>query len=146
MLVQCNVKSCSPTLCQTVCHCSLVSRLSRTNLISCTGEPGMETRLLSLLTEAYLLSRQMTADCTTTTTRRTNTAMAATPATDQADVHWVDTSCRQDVWNMKRKCLLLRPAVKLTRTDYTFTLISWMHGYCTCSNSINSSQIMQHYL
>ena len=33
----------------------------------------------------------MTADSTTTTTRRINTTAPATPALIQADVHWVDT-------------------------------------------------------
>lgn len=45
---------------------------------------------------AYLCWRQMTTDWTTTTTRRINTAAAATPTTDQADVHWVDTS--DEMW------------------------------------------------
>ena len=34
---------------------------------------------------------QMTTDCTTTTTRRTNTAVTAAPATAEVDVHWVGT-------------------------------------------------------
>lgn len=40
----------------------------------------------------------MTTDWTTITTRRINTAAAATPTTDQADVHWVDTS--DEMWGM----------------------------------------------
>ena len=35
---------------------------------------------------SYLLMCQMTADCTTATTRRTNTAVTATPATARVDV------------------------------------------------------------
>ena len=34
----------------------------------------------------------MTADCTTATTRRTNTAVTATPATAEVEVHLVGTS------------------------------------------------------
>jgi len=35
---------------------------------------------------AYLLKCQMTADCTTATTRRTITSVTATPATARVDV------------------------------------------------------------
>ena len=43
----------------------------------------------------------MNADSTTTMNRRTNTAAAATPATIQADVHWVDAL--NEEYNVKEK-------------------------------------------
>ena len=36
---------------------------------------------------AYLRWCQMTADCTTATTRRTNTAVTVTPTTAEVDIH-----------------------------------------------------------
>ena len=42
---------------------------------------------LSLQAGTHLHWCQMTADCTTATTRSTNTAVTATPATAEVDVH-----------------------------------------------------------
>ena len=45
----------------------------------------------------------MNADSTTTMNRRTNTAAAATPATIQADVHWVDAL--NEEYNVKKNSI-----------------------------------------